>query len=73
MPMSAEPKQPAQPAAVPTPQLVAAMVKAQEHVSDLIFSPGHAPQVEANGQLLELKFRGFERLIPQHTARLPTN
>ena len=70
MPMSAEPKPSAQPAAVPTPQLIAAMVKAQEHVSDLIFSPGHAPQVEANGQLLELKFRGFERLLPQHTRQI---
>jgi twitching motility protein PilT len=57
-------------AAVPTPQLIAAMVKAQEHVSDLIFSPGHAPQVESNGQLMELKFRGFERLLPQHTSQI---
>jgi twitching motility protein PilT len=70
MPLSAEPKQPAQPAAVPTPQLIAAMVKVQGHVSDLIFSPGHAPQVEAYGQLLELKFRGFERLLPQHTRQI---
>jgi twitching motility protein PilT len=68
--MTVEQKAQTPPATVPTPQLIAAMVKAQEHVSDLIFSPGHAPQVESNGQLLELKFRGFERLLPQHTSQI---
>jgi len=34
------------------------MLKAREHVSDLIFSPGRAPQVEVSGQLVELKFKG---------------
>ena len=32
-------------AGVPTAQLIAAMIKGREHVSDLIFSPGHAPQI----------------------------
>jgi twitching motility protein PilT len=68
--MTVEQKAQTPPATVPTPQLIAAMVKAHEHVSDLIFSPGHAPQVESNGQLLELKFRGFERLLPQHTSQI---
>jgi twitching motility protein PilT len=68
--MTDEQKAQTPPATVPTPQLITAMVKAQEHVSDLIFSPGHAPQVESNGQLLELKFRGFERLLPQHTSQI---
>jgi len=40
------------------PQLIAAMLKSREHVSDLIFSPGRAPQVEVGGQLVELKFKG---------------
>jgi twitching motility protein PilT len=53
-----------------TAQLIAAMLKAREHVSDLIFSPGRAPQIEISGQLVELKFKGLERLIPQDTQWL---
>jgi twitching motility protein PilT len=53
-----------------TPQLIASMLKGREHVSDLIFSPGHAPQVEISGELVELPFRGLERLLPQHTAQI---
>jgi twitching motility protein PilT len=50
-----------------TPQLITAMLKAHGHVSDLIFSPGRAPQIEVSGQLVELKFKGLERLTPQDT------
>ena len=50
-----------------TAQLVAAMLKSNSHVSDLIFSPGRAPQVEVNGQLIELKYKGLECLTPQDT------
>lgn len=57
-------------AAIPTAQLIAAMLKGREHVSDLIFSPGHAPQIETSGQLLELKFQGLERLTPEHTRQI---
>src|SRR5271154_236199 len=53
-----------------TPQLIASMLKGREHVSDLIFSPGHAPQVEVSGELVELPFRGLERLLPQHTGQI---
>ncbi len=53
-----------------TPQLIAAMLKGRDHVSDLVFSPGHAPQIEASGQLVELKFRGLEKLLPAHTQRI---
>jgi twitching motility protein PilT len=53
-----------------TAQLIAAMLKAREHVSDLIFSPGRAPQIEISGQLVELKFKGIERLTPQDTQWL---
>ncbi len=59
-----------QPAAFPTPQLIAAMLKGREHVSDLVFSPGHAPQMEINGQLVEVKFRGLDRLTSAHTAQI---
>jgi twitching motility protein PilT len=57
-------------AAVPTAQLIAAMLKGREHVSDLIFSPGRAPQIESSGQLVELKFQGLERLNPEHTRQI---
>src|SRR6266699_1395800 len=56
--------------AIPTAQLMAAMLKGREHVSDLIFSPGHAPQIESSGQLVELKFQGLERLTPEHTRQI---
>jgi twitching motility protein PilT len=49
------------------PQLITAMLKSGGHISDLIFSPGRAPQVEVNGQLVELKFKGLECLRPEDT------
>ncbi|HET7258885.1 MAG TPA: ATPase, T2SS/T4P/T4SS family, partial [Candidatus Acidoferrum sp.] len=51
-----------------TAQLITAMLKARGHVSDLIFSPGRAPQIEISGQLVELKFKGLESLSPQDTS-----
>src|ERR1700680_2245330 len=55
---------------LPAAQLIAAMLKGRENVSDLIFSPGHAPQIESSGQLVELKFQGLERLTPEHTRQI---
>ncbi|HET7107168.1 MAG TPA: PilT/PilU family type 4a pilus ATPase [Candidatus Acidoferrum sp.] len=52
------------------PQLIGAMLKAREFVSDLIFSPGRAPQVEVSGQLVELKFKGLECLVPSDTDQI---
>ncbi len=49
------------------PQLITAMLKSGGHISDLIFSPGRAPQVEVSGQLVELKFKGLECLKPEDT------
>src|SRR6266849_2475847 len=48
-------------------QLIGAMLKARGHVSDLIFSPGRAPQIEVSGQLIELKYKGLECLTAQDT------
>jgi twitching motility protein PilT len=53
-----------------TAQLITAMLKAHTHVSDLIFSPGRAPQIEVSGQLVELKFKGLESLTAQDTDNL---
>jgi twitching motility protein PilT len=56
--------------AVPTDQLIAAMLQQREGVSDLIFSPGRPPQVEAKGELIPLPFRGFELLTHQQTLQI---
>ncbi|HMD41173.1 MAG TPA: PilT/PilU family type 4a pilus ATPase [Candidatus Acidoferrum sp.] len=53
-----------------TAPLVTAMLKASSHVSDLIFSPGRAPQIEVSGQLVELKYKGLESLTHQDTTFL---
>ena len=52
------------------PQLIMAMLRSRDHVSDLIFSPGRAPQVEVSGQLVELKFKGLECLVPNDTEQI---
>jgi len=44
------------------------MLKSAPHVSDLIFSPGRAPQVEVSGELVELKYKGLECLTPSDTS-----
>jgi len=43
------------------------MLKSHGHVSDLIFSPGRAPQIEVSGELVQLKFKGLERLTAEDT------
>src|SRR5271168_3254381 len=53
-----------------TAPLVTAMLKASNHVSDWIFSPGRAPQIEVSGQLVELKYKGLESLTHQDTTFL---
>ena len=61
---------PPAPAPVPTAALITAMLKASEKISDLIFSPGRAPQVEISGQLVQLKIPGVGMLMPEDTARI---
>src|SRR5579859_1520897 len=58
----APPAAPAKEKTFNVPQLITAMLKSAGHISDLIFSPGRAPQVEISGQLVELKFKGLEML-----------
>jgi twitching motility protein PilT len=53
-----------------TAQLIGAMLKSNGHVSDLIFSTGRAPQIEVNGQLVELKFKGLECLSAADTRAI---
>jgi twitching motility protein PilT len=53
-----------------TAQLITAMLKSNTHVSDLIFSPGRAPQIEVSGQLVELKYKGLECLSASDTKSI---
>ena len=75
-PSSSSPAIPTSPAApqpprvIQTAQLISAMVKSNGPVSDLIFSPGRAPQIELSGQLVELKYKGLESLTPHDTMSI---
>jgi twitching motility protein PilT len=60
-------------APVPTPNIIASMLRAAPKISDLIFSPGRAPQVEVNGQLVQLKIAGVGMLKPDDTARIASD
>jgi len=55
--------------AIPTPAIISAMMKSKG-VSDVIFSPGRAPQVELSGQLVEVKIAGLPALSPEDTRRI---
>ena len=53
---------------MPTNQILTAMLKVSEKVSDLIFSPGRSPQVELNGSLVAVP--GLPMLMPDDTRRI---
>jgi twitching motility protein PilT len=55
---------------LPTPVLLAAMLRASEKVSDLIFSPGRPPQVEIHGQLTAVEISGAGALTADDTRRI---
>jgi len=55
---------------IPTPSIIAAMLRASPKISDLIFSPGRAPQIEANGQLVQVNIPGVGVLNSEDTARI---
>src|ERR1035438_2454444 len=60
------------PAAAPisTASLVATLLQVSKQVSDLIFSPSRAPQVELNGQRREVNIPGVGKLSPAATRRI---
>jgi twitching motility protein PilT len=65
----------AQPPAGAQPQLnfinvLQRMLAVSDKVSDLIFSPGRAPQIELMGELQPVPVPGLEKLLPAHTASL---
>ncbi|MGH9731455.1 MAG: type IV pilus twitching motility protein PilT [Candidatus Acidiferrales bacterium] len=53
-----------------TPSIISAMLRTSRRASDLIFSPGRLPQVEANGQLVGVKIPSVEILTSEDTARI---
>jgi twitching motility protein PilT len=56
--------------AFPTASIITAMLRSAKHVSDLIFSPGRAPQVETSGQLQEVVIPEVGSLTAEDTARI---
>jgi twitching motility protein PilT len=52
---------------VRTEELIASMLSDRDVISDLIFSPNRAPQVETKGELVELPYPGLEVLTARHT------
>jgi twitching motility protein PilT len=55
---------------VSTAAIVATMLQVSKQVSDLIFSPSRAPQVELTGQLKEVNIAGVGKLTPEATRRI---
>jgi twitching motility protein PilT len=55
---------------VATPVLLAAMLRAAEKISDLIFSPGRPPQVQVYGQLIPVQVPGLSNLTPDDTRQI---
>src|SRR5438128_2677200 len=47
-------------------QLLLAMLRSQEKISDLYFFVGKQPQVESNGKLLPVHISGLGKLSPFH-------
>jgi twitching motility protein PilT len=58
---------------VSTASIVATMLQVSKQVSDLIFSPQRAPQIELNGQLREVNIAGVGKLTPALTRRIASD
>jgi twitching motility protein PilT len=56
-----------------TQALLAAMLKASDKVSDLVFSPGRPPQVEVYGQLMTVQVPGISLLSADDTRRIASD
>ncbi len=60
----------AAPPVIPTVALLSAMLRTSNQVSDLIFSPGRPPQVEASGQLIPVRVQEVSVLTAEDTRRI---
>ncbi|MGA8490874.1 MAG: PilT/PilU family type 4a pilus ATPase [Terriglobales bacterium] len=59
--------------AMATHTLLAAILRANNQVSDLIFSPGRMPQVEVNGQLIGVQGAGLRPFTADDTRRIASD
>src|SRR3989454_1689129 len=53
-----------------THALLAAVLRANSEISDVIFSPGRPPQVEVHGQLLQVEGQGLRPFTADDTRRI---
>ena len=56
-----------------THALLAAVLRANKEISDVIFSPGRPPQVEVNGQLLPVEGQGLRPFTADDTRRIASD
>ncbi|PYV50440.1 MAG: twitching motility protein, partial [Acidobacteria bacterium] len=56
-----------------TDELLAAILRANPRVSDLIFSPGKKFQIQVNGQFVELEMSGMPSLTADDTRRIASD
>jgi twitching motility protein PilT len=59
--------------AMATHALLAAILRANDQVSDLIFSPGRLPQVEVHGQLIGIQGTGLRPFSADDTRRIASD
>jgi twitching motility protein PilT len=59
--------------AIATHSLLAAILRANDQVSDLIFSPGRLPQVEIHGQLIGVQGTGLRPFTADDTRRIASD
>ena len=55
---------------IATPALLGAMLRAEEKISDLIFSPGRPPQVQVYGQMIPVQVPGLSVLSADDTRHI---
>jgi twitching motility protein PilT len=59
--------------ALTTHDLLTAVLRANNQISDLIFSPGRPPQIEVHGQLIPVDAPGLEFMTPDDTRRIASD
>src|SRR5687767_3015778 len=57
-------------APIATPDLIRALVDSGPGISDLVFSPGRAPQVERHGELVSVNVPDLQTVRPEDTTRI---
>ena len=72
-PLSVKLDKPSGSGPIGTDTLLTAMLRATDHVSDLVFSPGRPPQVEVHGQLLAVQVPGLGLLTPDTTRHIASD